>query len=170
MGRRAFLGALVVVLLAAVGYAGWRLVEQRDQRLCHACQRPIHPVAATTARVDGKIAHFCCPACALSEHRQSARRIDITSLTDYPTALRLSPANAYLVRGSDAHPCTHGQTTRGEYDRPLQVTFDRCWPSLVAFASRARAVAFARQHGGDVLAFADVADLYREDTSLDPNR
>lgn len=162
MVRSTIVGALVVLVLAAAGYRGWQFVESRDQRLCAACQRPVHAVAATTARVDGKIAQFCCPACALSEHRQSARTVEITSLTDYPTALRLSPANAFLVRGSDAHPCTHGQATRGEYDRALQVTFDRCWPSLVAFASHDRAVAFAREHGGEVMTFASIASQYAD--------
>jgi hypothetical protein len=161
MVRSTIVAIVAIALLAVAGYAGWRLVERRDQQVCWACQRPVHAASATTARVDGREETFCCPACALSEHEQSGRTVTITSLTDYGTAKPLSPGHAFLVRGSDVHTCAHDQAIRSEYERPLQVTFDRCWPSLVAFDTRERAVVFARQHGGEVVSFTSLETQLR---------
>jgi hypothetical protein len=160
MVRSGLAALLAVAVLAFTGYAGWTYVTTRDQRFCSACRRPVHAASVTHARVDGREAVFCCPACALSERRQSSQRVEILSLTEFTSGATLSPRDAFLVRGSDAHTCGHGEYARGEYDRPVQVSFDRCSPSLLAFASRARAAQFSREHGGQVLPFGEFAARY----------
>jgi hypothetical protein len=50
---------------------------------------------------------------------------------------------------------THGLIT--DATRPADVQYDRCSPSLLAFAERIEAVQFVREHGGQVLPFKEVA-------------
>jgi hypothetical protein len=38
--------------------------------------------------------------------------------------------------------------------------YDRCAPSLIAFAHRSDAVEFAREHGGEVMAFSQAAAAF----------
>jgi hypothetical protein len=99
---------------------------------------------------------FCCPACALSEHEQEGKAIRVTELTDFLTGAKLSPNQAYLVKGSNVNMCAR---TRGPMDadkRQETVPYDRCSPSLLAFGNKSDALAFAREHGGEVLPFSQI--------------
>ena len=55
-------------------------------------------------------------------------------------------------------PCASMEAAapRDERGCCMTQTYDRCLPSLLAFASRSRAEAFAREHGGEVKTFAEL--------------
>ena len=107
--------------------------------------------------VNGRLRLFCCPACALSEHEQQGTPIKVTQLTSFLTGATLSPDNAYVVKGSDVNMCAETPGIITAEKRPVDVRYDRCAPSLLAFAERSEAVAFVREHGGEVLPFKEVA-------------
>jgi nitrous oxide reductase accessory protein NosL len=109
--------------------------------------------------LDGKRVTFCCPACALSEGKQLGKPVRVTALTDFPTDEEIDPERAFLVKGSDVNPCAQHAATPLSDKRPMQVAFDRCSPSLLAFSSRSAAEAFARDHGGTILTWKDAATL-----------
>jgi len=44
--------------------------------------------------------------------------------------------------------------------RVADVAYDRCAPSLLAFATEMEAASFAGEHGGEVLPFKDVASAF----------
>ena len=158
MGRRGWLSAFVVVILAAVlCYAGLKAYRASSAKECYACSRLIHAHSRTVAVVNGRARVFCCPACALSEHQQEGKPVKITELTSFLTGATLAPDSAYIVKGSDVNMCatTHGLIT--DATRPTDVHYDRCSPSLLAFAERSEAVQFVREHGGQVLPFKEVA-------------
>ena len=158
MGRRAWFSAFVVVILAVVlGYAGLKAFRASSEKECYACRRLIHAHSRTVALVNGRARVFCCPACALSEHQQEGKPVKVTELTSFFTGAILAPDSAYVVKGSDVNMCatTHGITT--DASRPADVQYDRCSPSLLAFAQRSEAVQFVREHGGEVLPFKEVA-------------
>ncbi|HWA16777.1 MAG TPA: nitrous oxide reductase accessory protein NosL, partial [Gemmatimonadales bacterium] len=67
------------------------------------------------------------------------------------------PASAYVVRGSDLNMCTRTQEVVDSDKHPAGLHYDRCAPSLIAFARRHEAARFAREHGGEVLRFPDAA-------------
>ena len=46
--------------------------------------------------------------------------------------------------------------------RAADAHYDRCVPSLLAFAQRSEAADFAREHGGQVLAFKDAATAFAQ--------
>lgn len=150
-----------LVLISGFSYAGWKYVHERESHACAACQRAVHEQTRTVAVSDGKRRGYCCPACALSQHRQTGKAVEVLSLTDYSTRARLSPDKAFLVRGSDVNSCSHHPVGVGLDKQPIETHFDRCSPSLLAFSGKAQADAFAREHGGQVLRYSDVAALFR---------
>ena len=81
-------------------------------------------------------------------------------LTDYASERPVAPRNAYIVEGSDASTCSRSRVL---VDRDRQISpleFDRCSPSILAFANRTSAANFAAEHGGTVMRFEDLSPAY----------
>ena len=152
--------AIVAVVTLAAGYAGWRVYERTQPEQCYACQRPIHAHSRTVASDRGSSRLFCCPACALSEQRQEGKTVRVTELTAFLSGAKLAPDNAYVVKGSDVNMCAQAHEMVGADKRPAGVDYDRCSPSLLAFAQEREATQFAREHGGTVHPFREVAASY----------
>jgi hypothetical protein len=160
MKSRSFLYVMAALLvISGLSYAGWRIVHERQTHLCAACQRHIHGESRTAALVNGKKLTYCCPACAISQQRQTGARVDVVSLTDFDRKSQIDPARAYVVRGSDVNSCSHAIAAAGMDKHPMEAHFDRCSPSLLAFADKQAAERFARQHGGQVLTYENAAAL-----------
>jgi nitrous oxide reductase accessory protein NosL len=53
--------------------------------------------------------------------------------------------------------CAHDRAPIDADERAAGVQYDRCSPSLLAFAKEEEAIQFTRQHGGTVLPFRAVA-------------
>jgi hypothetical protein len=158
--RRFALFAIVAVLALAVGYAGWGAYLRTQPEQCYACQRPIHAHSRTVASAKGSSRLFCCPACALSEQRQEGKAVRVTELTAFMSGAKLSPNDAYVVKGSDVNMCAQAHEMIDADKRPAEVHYDRCAPSLLAFAQEREAIQFSREHGGTVLPFREVAASY----------
>jgi hypothetical protein len=154
-------GIAAVAAVAALAASGWRVLESRDSSLCRVCERPVHGNTRAQAVVGGSSRPYCCPACALSEHMQSGLPAEVVLLTDFDTGRPLAPKDAVVVRGSDVRSCSHAATPIAEDKRRIEMIYDRCSPSLLAFASRAAAERFAASHGGEVVEFRTLAVLYR---------
>ena len=116
----------------------------------------------TVAAVDGKRTIYCCPACALSEHQQSGKQVQVVELTDYLSGGPLKPENSYMVRNSDVNPCLQHHPAVGENHQPLESHFDRCTPSVLTFPDQKSARVFASEHGGQVIRFSDFASGLRQ--------
>jgi hypothetical protein len=153
--RRWLVGVVSVLAGSTLGYAGWRTFRSNGTLECYACKRPIHDHSKTVAFADGRSRLFCCPACALSEHEQTGKPVTITRLTSFLTGEPLAPENAYVVRGSDVNMCIRDRGIIDADKRPAGLHFDRCEPSLYAFAQLGEASQFARQHGGEVMLFRE---------------
>ena len=149
--------AIVAVVAIAVGYGGWRVYQQTQPEQCYACQRPMHAHSRTVAFAKGSSRLFCCPACALSEQRQEGKAVQVTELTDFRSGAKLSPNDAYVVKGSDVNMCAQSHEVIDADKRGANVHYDRCAPSLLAFSQEREAVQFTREHGGTVHSFREVA-------------
>jgi hypothetical protein len=162
MKSRAVLFVLAAaVLISGTSYAGWKYLRARASRVCAACERPVHQTTRTVALIGDKRAGFCCPACSLSQHHQSGKPVQVLSLTDHLTGARIEPSRAFLVRGSDVNPCSHQSAALMPDKHPAPSHYDRCSPSLLAFSNESAARGFARQHGGQLLDFAQMTALFR---------
>ena len=163
MTSRATKGGVVILIALAggLGYAGWRMLTPSGQQVCDACNRPIHAQSRTVGEVDGREEVFCCPTCALTAHHQSAKKIRIVQLTDFDTDRPLVPDDAYVVEGSTLNLCLQHQPLADRDKQPVQMAFDRCSPSIYTFSSEADADHFAREHGGTVRRFRELAAAYQ---------
>ncbi len=164
MRRFVRVAALVPAAIIALGlaYTGVKTYRHSQPEQCFACSRPIHAHARTVAVTNGHARLFCCPACALSEQHQEGKPIRVSELTSYLTGAKLSPDDAYLVKGSDVNMCTHVHEPMNSDKRTADILYDRCSPSLLAFAKRSEAVQFSREHGGKVLPFQEAARMFSQ--------
>lgn len=121
--------------------------------LCWVCQREITPrVRVTLSLENGRRFHACCPRCALHFGTESGERVRRIEVSDYASDGTLLLKDAYLVEGSDETPCLkHHHTMTDEGGTPMQVCYDRCMPSLIAFGKRDAALAFLEEHGGTLI-------------------
>jgi hypothetical protein len=161
MERAGRIGLLLGVLVVlAVGCLGWAAFHSGDSQECYACKRAMHAHSKTVAVADGRTRQFCCPACALAQHEQSGRRIQITELTSYSTGKALAPEKAYVLKGSDINMCVTKPEIIDADKHPVGMHYDRCAPSMLAFERRSEAEQVARRHGGTVSPFAEAARAF----------
>jgi NosL len=155
--NRSYIGSAVLVALAlGLAYLGWSMLRPGQARTCHACGRPVHEQALTIGLDDGHKETYCCLSCALTHHQQSGKTVEIVELSDYSTGKRLAPEQAYIVRESDVNLCMRHPMLSDREGNASAMEFDRCSPSMLAFASRERAEEFQRQHGGILLPFSQM--------------
>jgi len=148
------LGLCIVLALAlGLGYAAWRMKSTSQVAACEVCSRAIHADMRTVALVGDRREVFCCPSCALSAGAQTHKPVRFEQLADYQTGHPLRPADAFAVKGSDVIPCVHTHQMLNRDGQPVPMEFDRCSPSIIAFADRTSAARFASEHGGQTGAF-----------------
>lgn len=150
-----------VLVVGGLSYSAWRYVAERDSHSCKACFRPVHAHSQAVALVDGKRGSYCCPACALSEHYQSGKPVEVIELTDHLSGRKVQPSGVFVVRNSRVNPCLQHQPALTPDKQPVHSHYDRCSPSILVFASSTIAEGFSQEHGGQVLPFADLASQYQ---------
>jgi nitrous oxide reductase accessory protein NosL len=130
----------------------------RGAKVCAVCQREECKAMAFRVTLDnGKTLETCCPRCGMhyvESMKQPARSLEAT---DFATGHWIDATKATFVSGSDMKGCAMPSARRDAQGCCLYVAYDRCLPSLVAFVDRSAAVEFQKQHGGDVLAFAELS-------------
>jgi hypothetical protein len=106
----------------------------------------------------GKSGDACCLRCAVSYAMQTHRTVRILSVSDYYTRRRLRPGDAVYVVGSDVKLCSGPPVDApGNRSECLVLSWNRCDPSIIAFASKAEAEQFRNEHGGQVETFRQIA-------------
>lgn len=151
----------VILLLSAVAVtgallAGYWLFLRSQPELCAACHRGINDRSRAVVEVSGKAQPVCCVRCALTLERQEKRPVRVVQVADYTSGKPLAPDTAYYVEGSKVMLCEHHDQFVDESKRPLEMVFDRCMPSILAFARREDAKVFASINGGAVLELSEV--------------
>ena len=155
--KRATETIVLLALLAAVGgltYAAWQWRDGSGPEGCRVCQRHLHAGSQVVALQQERKEAFCCPTCAVTFGRQAGQAVSVVELTDFESGSRISPAEAYLVEGSDVNLCLQHPVLTDSQKQPASMQFDRCSPSVLAFSSRQAAEAFRQEHGGRLLPFS----------------
>ncbi len=147
MVRQIIACAIILALAGGLAYYFWPAQEQ----LCPVCERPIHRATSYFVTLeDGKTVELCCPRCGL-RFQQNGGDVQSVQVTDYDSGKRLDPDEAVYVEGSSVHPCcTQEEIMKDQAGMEYERTWDRCLPSVIAFASRDAAVRFRAEHGGQV--------------------
>jgi hypothetical protein len=153
MAKRAWITTVVLVVLAGLVAAGYRLMFNREEAFCGFCHRSIHANTKVVAEIDGRRRTVCCARCAISEAYQEKKPVRLIAVTDYVSSKSLDPKQAYFVDGSRKVLCSHDEAMVDESKQIHEMTYDRCFPGTYAFAHREDAEAFVRENGGTVLQF-----------------
>ena len=151
MTKRAWITTAVLLVMAGLVAAGYRVMANREEAFCGFCHRSIHPNSKVVAEIDGRRRTVCCARCALNEGLQEKKPVRLISVTDYVSGGSLAPEKAYFVDGSRKVLCMSDGTMIDESKHAQPMTYDRCFPGTYAFARREDAEAFVRENGGTVL-------------------
>ena len=144
-------GALALVLLLVV----WRLVASlaEEPARCEICARAIHPPTAFSVQRNGAEVWACCPRCGLTILPAVPPAQPVATATDFFTGKRFPAASGFYLEGSDLTPCCSPDVIVDEAKLPCGKCFDRCYPSVIAFARAEDALRFSQDHGGQVVPF-----------------
>ena len=164
----------LIVLVLAMGLAGavagprlWQWWMAPPRGYCPICHRHEHADSGVKLEVKGEgVIEVCCLGCGFSYGRQTSKPVTIVSVTNHETGKPLAPADAIFVVGSDVSPCTHDAPQLRIDGETVPVQWDRCLPSILAFAARAPADAFQRQHGGTLRSFQELQQQAAENQPL----
>jgi hypothetical protein len=129
-----------------------------SHRACAVCDREeCKGMAFRVTLENGKVVETCCPRCAmhyLGTHHLQARRLEAT---DFATGNRVDATHAVYVSDSDVHPCATLETRRDPQGCCMMKSYDRCLPSLVAFAAKDQALEFQKNHGGQLVGLQEIS-------------
>ena len=142
------------LLALAAGVVTW--LRQPLSAGCTICQRPIHANTHVVALVDGRQIEACCPRCVLTVREQDGKDARLLQVSDYLTARPLRPAAAYYVEGSAVEVCSSPRLRSYARRTVFERRFDRCAPSLLAFAKEEQARAFMAENGGALKRLEDL--------------
>jgi len=152
MAKEKLTGAIVVgLLLAALVAGGFWLLRHGGHEECSVCRREIHAQSRAVVEVNGQREAVCCARCAVTLAHQRGKSVRLVQVADYSTERMLRPEDAVYVEGSRVVLCATHEPMMDPTKHAMERVFDRCEPSLYAFARRADADAFAQQNGGTFL-------------------
>ena len=151
MTKRAWITTAVLVVLAGIVAAGYRVMANREETFCGFCHRSIHANTKVIAEIDGRRRTVCCARCAVSEAYQEKKPLRLIAVTDYVSGNSLNPEQAYFVDGSRKVLCAHDEMMIDQSKHMQPMTYDRCFPGTYAFAHQDDAEAFVRENGGTVM-------------------
>jgi hypothetical protein len=144
----AFVAASVCLVLAACSGGA----------VCDVCRRD--ECAALAFRIeyaDGGSQETCCPRCGSHAVAEAGERHVARLLArDFATGHIIDARTARYVEGSDLEHCAAARESRSASDCCRVLEYDRCLPSLVAFATDEQAAGFLKQHGGRLRRFEDL--------------
>jgi len=142
--------ALALVLAPALGSCG-------KGKTCSVCAR--EECGNLTFRIEltgGESIETCCPRCGLEHLKTERRSVAALEVRDFESASAIDARTAFYVVGSDVTPCKDMHASKAPLDAQgccIRTTYDRCVPSVLAFARQENAAAFAASHGGTLTSF-----------------
>lgn len=163
MTKRNIISVLVMSLLIVIG-ASVFFIERKDVNasLCPECGREIYPDwVFTITAPDGRNQKLCCPHCGILTMLAQRTPPERAMATDFATGKPVRADQAVYVWNSDVNHCDRPQKMSQFNQQPMQLVFDRCFPSVIAFSRMEDAAAFVKDHHGEVRSFNEVVQLLK---------
>jgi len=155
-----FVGLAVICLAALLGYFVWAGRIAGGKPVCEVCKRVIQTATSfRIARADGSMQAVCCPRCGLAAVIQNGGRV--FDAVDFTTKKRIEAAGAIYLEGSDIMECCMSTGFRSDAGAYEKMAYDRCMPSLLAFARSEDAEMVRQKHGGNILSFEEARQSVR---------
>jgi hypothetical protein len=150
----------LIIGIAVVGIGAWLVYLVQSGRVatgnpvCSVCQRPLHPSQMFIVVSEiGRERRACCPRCGLRFAIESGQKP--FQATDFSNGKRIAAETAFYLEGSDLMQCCASATMRSDSGRICEAHYDRCLPSLAAFANLPNARAYQHEHGGRLINLAE---------------
>jgi hypothetical protein len=149
--------ALTGLVLLGLGAWLFYLVQSgriaKGSPVCSVCQRPLHQAQVfVVVSENGPERRTCCPRCGLRFTIESGAKP--FQATDFSNGKLIDAQGAYYLEGSDLMQCCTSTTMRTDTGIICEMHYDRCMPSLVAFANVKEAQAYQQEHGGHLIDLA----------------
>ena len=153
--QRCFAALSMTALLCGLILTGC----SRGAKMCAVCQREeCKAMAFRMTLENAKAVETCCPRCGLQYVEANKQHARAFEATDFATGGSwLDATKAVFVSGSDIRPCAMPESRRDAQGCCMYLQYDRCLPSLVAFADKPAAEGFQKQHGGELMMFQQLA-------------
>lgn len=150
----ALVGLVVICVAALLGYFVWAGKIAGGKPVCGVCKRVIHTETSfKIVQSDGSMKATCCPRCGLTAIIQNGGRA--TEAVDFSSKKRIGAAEAIYLEGSDIMECCTDTGFRADEGAYQKMEYDRCMPSLLAFARREDAETVRQKHGGQIISFEE---------------
>ena len=144
-----------LLALCLAGGSACSILDSRD-RFCFLCGRPLH--AKTYCEIDlrdGQTHQVCCPRCGL-HYQASQTEHSASRVADYYSEKLIRAEEAFFVENSSFNPCSSHDSKRDSSGTAYALSWDRCMPSLVAFASLEAATRFRQEKGGAIKSYQEL--------------
>jgi DNA-directed RNA polymerase subunit RPC12/RpoP len=149
-----------IIGVAALGIVVWLVYLvlsgriAQGKQVCAICQRPLHPaqVFLVISQKEGE-RRACCPRCGLRFVIESNGKP--SQATDLSSGQLIDAETAIYLEGSDLMQCCASTTMRTDSGMICEMHYDRCMPSLVAFANLQSARTYQQEHGGRLIDLAE---------------
>ena len=145
--------------LMILGTGAWLFYFVQSGRIaqgnpvCSVCQRPLHQAQTyVVVSQNGRQRRTCCPRCGLRFVIENSGRP--LQATDFSNRKLISAKDSFYLEGSDLMECCASTMMRSDSGMICEMHYDRCMPSLVAFANLQDARTFQQKHGGRVIDLA----------------
>jgi hypothetical protein len=148
--------------IVAVSLIAYRWEAPERPALCQVCGRVISKQTAFRMDTSDQTIDACCPACAIHYMLHHPGAVRQALATDFGSGRLIPASSAYYDEGGDVQYCTlhNPPVERGPQGVSVRV-YDRCLPTLVAFASRDDADAYRQKHGGRVVTYDEALATIR---------
>lgn len=155
------LAAVAAIVAAGLGVYRWHASER--PALCKICGRDIPKQTAFRMETRRGTIMACCPRCAMHHIINHPGLVRQAWATDLDSGRMIPAQSAYYDEGGDVQYCTAHKSPVERTPMGVQVrTYDRCLPTLVAFASRDEAEAYREKYGGRVVTYDEALKDVRQ--------
>ena len=163
MARRLVFSASMLVVAILVGAAVLHYESGRLGPFCQVCGRAVHAGMGYRLELAARSEIACCPRCAMHYDLSHPGTVKQAYARDFYTQAEILAEKAFYVEGGNEVYCAHVQPLdRKEAQGSAVLVYDRCTPSLVAFATEDGANKYRAKHGGRLLNYADARESVRE--------
>jgi hypothetical protein len=148
--------------MVGISVAAYRWEARQGPAICQICGRDIPEQTAYRLQTSEGTIRACCPSCAMHYMLHHPNTVRQAWASDFVSGRMIPAGTAYYDEGGDVQYCTASNAPIEREPQGIRVrVYDRCLPTLVAFASRDEAESYRRKHGGRILTYNEALESVR---------
>ena len=149
---------LAFSLSASIALGAYGIISaQKQSRMapaCAFCERPTGQATSYRIKLSfGRTREACCARCGIRYQKERPGAARAALARDFGTERKIDARRAVYVEGSDYAHSNPRMIAHDQEARCFVLCYDRCCPSLVAFADHRSAERFVAVHSGTLRSF-----------------